>query len=160
MVEEPVQSLHPRWKRFLEVPVYRPVRGVIDIVLHDPDERIVVAGEAQSQVRRLEQQLRWSGEKANALPSSEALPPTARQAPVSRLLLLRSTRHNREPVEAFRGTLESVYPAPARAVYEALTGTNSCPGPGIVWVTIHGRATRLLEDAPRGVSLGRRTLPS
>src|SRR5439155_16372724 len=35
MVDELVRRLHARWRRFLEVPVYRPVRGVIDAVLGD-----------------------------------------------------------------------------------------------------------------------------
>ncbi len=157
MVEELVRSLHSRWKRFVEVPLYRPVRGVIDIVLHDPDEPVVVAAEAHSQIRRLEQQLRWSSEKADALPSSEALPATVREAPVSRLLILRSTRHNRELAAAFAATLETAYPAPTRAVYEALTGMSPWPGSGILWVTVDGRATSLLRDPPRSVQLGRQT---
>src|SRR5438874_1604007 len=33
MIEALIRILHDRWKRFLEVPVYRPVRGFIDLVL-------------------------------------------------------------------------------------------------------------------------------
>jgi transcriptional regulator with XRE-family HTH domain len=35
ILEALLRELDPRWKRFIEVPVYRPVRGVIDLVLHD-----------------------------------------------------------------------------------------------------------------------------
>ena len=36
MSEALLASLHPRWRAAPEVPVYRPVRGVIDLVLADP----------------------------------------------------------------------------------------------------------------------------
>ena len=37
IVEALLRIIHPRWRRFLEVAVHRPARGVIDVVLHDPD---------------------------------------------------------------------------------------------------------------------------
>jgi transcriptional regulator with XRE-family HTH domain len=36
ITEALVRILHRRWTSMLEVPVYRPVRGVIDLVVHDP----------------------------------------------------------------------------------------------------------------------------
>ncbi len=56
-----------QWRRLLEVAVYQPVRGVIDLVLHDPDQHVIVATEIQSELRRLEQQMRWLHAKADAL---------------------------------------------------------------------------------------------
>ena len=34
IVEELLRIAHPRWRRFAEVPVYRPARGRIDVVMH------------------------------------------------------------------------------------------------------------------------------
>ncbi|TAM70852.1 MAG: XRE family transcriptional regulator, partial [Chloroflexota bacterium] len=56
---------HRRWRRRLEVAVFRPVRGVIDLVLDDAS--VIVATEIQSDLRRFEQQLRWAKAKADAL---------------------------------------------------------------------------------------------
>jgi transcriptional regulator with XRE-family HTH domain len=67
MLKALLQELHSRWDRRLEVPVYGQARGVIDLVLEDARERVVVACEAQSQLRRLEQQVRWASMKADAL---------------------------------------------------------------------------------------------
>jgi transcriptional regulator with XRE-family HTH domain len=58
-----LRELHPRWIRSPEVVVTRPARGVIDLVLGDRHERLLVAGELNSQMRRLEQQVRWHREK-------------------------------------------------------------------------------------------------
>ena len=49
--------------------VRRPSRDWIDVALHDPRERTIVATEIQSELRRFEQLIRWSGEKAVSLPS-------------------------------------------------------------------------------------------
>ena len=71
MVEELLRIAHPRWRRMTEVPVYKPARGRIDVVLHDPQPAEVVATEVHSQVRRLEQQLGWAHMKAESLPSAD-----------------------------------------------------------------------------------------
>ena len=71
IVEELLRIAHPRWRRMTEVPVYRPARGRIDVVLHDPQPAEVVATEVHSQVRRLEQQLGWARMKADSLPSAD-----------------------------------------------------------------------------------------
>src|SRR3989304_4511150 len=48
-----LQALLPlidvRWARFLEVPVHRPVRGMIDLVLADPPANLLVATEAPAE---------------------------------------------------------------------------------------------------------------
>ncbi len=89
IVEALLRELHPRWKRFVEVPVYRPARGVIDLVLHDPTAPVVVAVEVQSELRRLEQLIRWSNQKRDALPSADIwqFAAAANSPPVSALLV-------------------------------------------------------------------------
>ena len=42
--------------RLVDSPISRPARGVIDLVLFDRLDHVVVATEAQSQIRRLEAQ--------------------------------------------------------------------------------------------------------
>jgi hypothetical protein len=119
-----------------------------------------VATEAQSGVRRLEQQLRWAHDKADSLPSASAWPmlaPTDGPPPtISRLLLLRSTRSTREIAVTHRATLDAAYPARAGDLYTALTTPNGrWPGPGLLWVVVERGRGRLLDHPPRGVTLGR-----
>ena len=84
--------LIPRWTVDLEVPVTTPSRGVIDLVLTDRTSPVAIAGEAQSELRRLEQQIRWSAEKAEGLAERlSAIDQGQSRVPVSRLLVLRST---------------------------------------------------------------------
>lgn len=151
MLEALLAILHPRWKRFLEVPVHRPVRGVIDLVLHDPDEPVAIAAEAQSQIRRVEQQLRWQNLKADALAAGANLPLDG--ASVSRLLLLRDTPPNRRLVGAFADTFRAAYPADATAAEAALRGTTPWPGPALLWARLDGPTTLI------NATLRRRRLP-
>jgi transcriptional regulator with XRE-family HTH domain len=160
MIEELLRRLHPRWKRTLEVAVQRPVRGIIDLVLHDEAAAIMVATEAQSEVRRLEQHLRWSREKAEALPSSDLYriigPGLTASPAISRLLLLRSTPATRALARRFPETLAAAYPARSSAVHAALTTAEApWPGDGILWARVTREAATLLAAPPRGVSLGR-----
>lgn len=139
----------------LEVPVYRPVRGVIDLVAHDRAANLAVATEVQSQMRRLEQQVRWSNEKADALPSAgfwRFADPAPR---IERLLVLRSTRSNRELATRFAETLATAFPAASSEAYRALT-TPYAPWPGsaLLWATVDGDTARIFDRPPRGVSLG------
>lgn len=159
MIESLLRILHPRWRRFLEVPLQRPVRGVIDLVLQEADERIVIAAEAQSEMRRLEQQLRWGHAKADALLGSDLvaqLSPEDRPTRVSSLLLLRSTRVTRELAMTFHETLTAAFPAPYQDALEALRGrTSQWPGAALLWVRVDPGETLVLERPPRGVDLGR-----
>ena len=129
MVEELLRIAHPRWRRMTEVPVYKPARGRIDVVLHDPQPAEVVATEVHSQVRRLEQQLGWAQMKAESLPSADfwrlADSPT-----VGQLLVIRSTRATRELARRFEATLRAAFPAPVNEVFAALTATGPWPGNG------------------------------
>lgn len=106
-----VRILDPRWTRMIEVPVQKPARGVIDIVAHDQAAGIVVAAEVQSELRRLEQQIRWSHEKAGSMPSADFWRFIEGTPRVDQLLVLRSTRTNRQLAERFSETLAVAFPA-------------------------------------------------
>jgi transcriptional regulator with XRE-family HTH domain len=158
MIEALFAALHPGWKRIPEVAVHRPARGFIDAVLVLSSEGLFVATEGQSEIRRLEQQIRWGRDKADSLPSSDVwrmasgivLRPT-----ISQLLLLRSTRATRLLARTFRSTLEAAYPARAADIHRALTEPGApWPGSGILWVNVDGSGARLLDGPPRGVSFG------
>lgn len=156
IVEELVRIVDPRWTAMLEVPVYRPSRGVIDLVAHDRTAGVVVAIEVQSQVRRLEQQLRWLNEKADALPSAEfwqfADPPPR----ITRVLVLRSTQANRQLATRFAATLATAYPARSADAHAALTTPDTpWPGSAMLWATVERDVARVLGRAPRSISVGR-----
>jgi transcriptional regulator with XRE-family HTH domain len=158
MVEAMLRILHPRWSRFPEVPVRRPVSGVIDLVVADQRAGLLVAAEFHSQLRRLEQQIRWAREKADSLGSTsiaELVVSGAAAANVSRLLVLRSTRATRILATEFESTLAAAYPARTADIMASLTGDAAWPGPGIVWIRLDGRRTHVMEEPPPGVRLGR-----
>src|SRR5215218_3983207 len=67
MVEAPLRCLDIRWAPEVEVAITQPSRGVIDLVLTDRSGRATVACEIYSELRRLEQAIRWSAEKADGL---------------------------------------------------------------------------------------------
>ena len=121
IVEALLSVVHSRWQRYLEVPVYRPVRGVIDAVFHEPTPTMIVAAEVQSELRRLEQMLRWSHEKADALPSASMwkFGRASDEPRIDRLLIIRSTVANRRIVAALAETMRLEYPAPTAAGYES-----------------------------------------
>ena len=129
MAEVVIASRHPRWQVTPEVAVRSPVRGWIDLALHDPAAHLVVATELESELHRLEQLIRWSAEKADAIGAG------------SRLLVVRWTRHNRDAVEAARRLLREAYPADPRDALDAITGTATWPGHALIWARIdRGRA--------------------
>lgn len=157
MIETLLSELDNRWGVQTEVPVTTPRRGVIDLVLDDNVSPTTVSTEAYSQIGRLEEQIRWSNEKALALTASRARP--ERSGPmrtVSRLLVLRSTVDTRQIATQFGVTLRAAYPARCEDVVAALTTpTAPWPGAGIVWIQVDGPRVRLLPGPPRGVVLGR-----
>lgn len=157
MVESLVRVIHGHWRPMPEVPVTRPARGVIDLVLADRRTPLLVAAEVNSELRRLEQQVRWHREKELSLPSSAAWrAATGDDEPTtSRLLVLRSTRELRELAVSFEATLRAAYPARTRDVLDALTGPTAWPGAGIVWMRIEAGRAELLDGPPRRVRLGR-----
>lgn len=154
MVEALLRSLGSDWRPHVEVPVSRPARGVIDVVLERPAERLLVATEAYSELRRLEQQIRWSADKAASLGSAD-LVRGGPEPTISRLLVLRSTAATRDLARQFEATLRAAYPAASSSLLAALREGARWPGPGIVWIRIAGDLVELLDGPPRGVPLGR-----
>ena len=153
MLEALLRALHPRWRQQLEVPVYRPVHGVIDVVLDDRDARTVVSGEAHSVLHAVDAQVRWAAQKTDALPSANGWPWGIDGDPErSRLLLLRDTAANRALVRATSTLFRAAYPASSADAHRALTGTAPWPGSAIVWVHLDGSASRLLHAAPNLMS--------
>jgi transcriptional regulator with XRE-family HTH domain len=151
MSETLLAGLAPRWRPSPEVPVYRPIRGVIDVVLQDGDGPDTVASELHSQLRRVEQQVRWSVQKADALAAS----PDQAGRRVSRLLVVRNTASMRDVMRAASSTLGAAYPARAADAIASLCGDASWPGAAILWIDLRGTASRLLDGPPRGVTVGR-----
>jgi transcriptional regulator with XRE-family HTH domain len=149
MIEALLGMLHPRWRPTPEVWVTRPVKGVIDLVL-EPELQTepLVSVEAQSELRRLEQQIRWAHAKSQALSET-------RGRSASPLLLLRSTRNTRAIVADHAATVRAAYPAPSADAHAALTGTARWPGAAVVWCDMEQGKARLREAPPRGITLGR-----
>ena len=148
MAEVLVGAAHPRWQPTPEVAVRRPVRGWVDLALHDPAEHLVVASELESGLHRIEQLLRWSAEKADALASSplwQVWSASGREPRVSRLLVVRWTRANRDAAAAARRLLREAYPADPRDALEALTTAAPWPGAAVLWARIDHRRATLIE---------------
>ncbi|MBA2315923.1 MAG: helix-turn-helix transcriptional regulator [Chloroflexi bacterium] len=154
MVEALLRELHPRWRAVPEVVVRSPARGVIDLVLVDRAAGVLVAVEAHSEIRRLEQQLRWANEKAASLPSSDlwSLPAGDSRPHVSQLLLLRSTNATRSLVASYPETFRAALPAAAPDAIASLTTDAPWPGGALVWVHLSPESTHLMRRSPRGVA--------
>jgi transcriptional regulator with XRE-family HTH domain len=156
IAEELLRITATSWRRSVEVPVYRPARGFVDIVFEEPLQAIAIATEIQSRIDRLEQQIRWALDKAQSLPSSEMWRFLDGGHSISRLLVVRSTIGTRELARRFHATLEAAYPAKSADVFRALTASATpWPGPGILWANVEGDRVRILDRPPRGVALGR-----
>lgn len=147
MIEALIGLLDERWQPTLEVPLTIPVRGFIDLVLEGPEPPLI-ACEAHSELRSLEQQLRWTAAKADALAE-------AREKEVSRLLLLRSSRSTRATVALYPGTLTAAYPARTKDVIAAVTGSGVWPGAGMLWCSVESGRAVILDHPPRGIRVGR-----
>jgi transcriptional regulator with XRE-family HTH domain len=141
IIDALIRLLHPRWKPFPEVGVRSPVRGWIDLVLVDPGNSRAVASEFESTTHRLEQVLRWSGAKADALPSSRSWPfgVTSPEPMIDKLLILRDTGQNRSIAKQFEATLRAAYPADPWQALAALRGESHWPGSTLLWAArFHG----------------------
>ena len=151
MVEALLRSIHRSWRPRLEVVLPGPARGYADLMLHDPARGQAVEVELHSQLRRVEQQLRWSQAKADALATT--LPAGTE---VSRLLVLRSTTANRQLVAADSLLFGTAYPSRIADALSALgDATARWPGDVLLWATVdHGEA-RILTRPPRGIRVGR-----
>ncbi len=104
--------------------------------------------ELDSDLRRIEQLLRWSQEKAAALPSAEGWPTWASGGDprTSRLLVARHTRSNRAAAAEARRQLREAYPADPRDALDSLVGTATWPGPAMLWARLEGDSPRLSWD--------------
>ena len=143
IVEALLAQLHPRWRATTEVGVRQPARGWIDVVLSEPREAQIVAAEVESDIRRIEQLVRWARMKADALPSWERWPADATPR-ISQLLIVRRTRSTRQTAIEFAGQLALAYPAHPQDAFAALTGTTAWPGSALVWAQIDGDRVRFL----------------
>jgi transcriptional regulator with XRE-family HTH domain len=139
IAERLVAIKHPRWNAYPEVAVRRPSRGWIDVILHDPRPAIVVATEIQSEIRRIEQMIRWAAEKAASLGSWDRWPALGEQLTVSQLLIIRETRTTRAIAREHGRVLRAAYPAHPDDALAALTGAEAWPGPALLWAL--GRGT-------------------
>ena len=155
IIEELIRVTKDRWSPFAEVPVYRPVRGYVDLVLDERAAQRLVATEVHSDLRRLEQQLRWAQDKAASLPSSDLWKRFDVAPDVSSLLVLRSTQRTRALVQRFPETFASLYPARAEEIYAAITDGGPWPGAGLLWARVVGEVVTFLPRPPRGVRFGR-----
>ena len=144
ILEGLLATLDKRWRPFTEVAVRRPGRGWIDCAIHDPRERIIVATEIQSGLRRLEQLIRWSTEKAASLPSWEGWQGFDDAPAVSRLLIVRRTRSTVEVAHDFARQLLVAYPAHPDDALAALTGDRTWPGPALVWAHLDAQGVRFV----------------
>ncbi|MBI2764157.1 MAG: helix-turn-helix transcriptional regulator [Chloroflexi bacterium] len=145
ILEGLLRQLHPRWQVFTEVAVRNPARGWIDAALHEDRERKLVATEVQSDLRRLEQLLRWSREKADALPSWAGWSRLGEEPDVSMLLVVRRTRATQQLAREFGRQLRVAYPAHPDDAVSALTGVVPWPGSALVWARIDADRVRLLS---------------
>ena len=157
MVEAFIAALHPRWTALPEVFVRTPARGAIDLVIVGRVEDALVAAEIQSQLRRVEQTIRWSNEKAAALTHTDVYRMAAAASAgvadgppaISRLLVLRSTPATRAVVKDLPALFSTAYPVPSAAAVDALRRGTAWPGDAIVWMCVRGRDARLMDGLPR-----------
>jgi transcriptional regulator with XRE-family HTH domain len=144
ILEALLSALHPRWKPYPEVAVRHPARGWIDAVLHAAREGTLVSTEIQSDLRRLEQLLRWFPEKVASLPSWEGWGRIEVVGEPSRLLIVRSTKATRAIGREFERQLAAAYPAHPADAIAALTGTRTWPGPALVWAVAEPAQVRFI----------------
>jgi transcriptional regulator with XRE-family HTH domain len=148
-----LKVLHPRWQRWPEVAVRRPARGWIDLVLNDATEREVIACEIESELRRLEQLLRWSAEKAASLPSASEWPYGLDETVgVSRLLVIRATRRNRDLAREFDEVIAAAFPGSPASDLAAVSGTGRWPGPALLWAHASDAGYRISASPAPGRS--------
>lgn len=152
IVETRIRSLDPSWRRLIEVPVRRPARGVIDLVLA---RELIVSTEVHSDLGSVEQLLRWAADKADSLPSADAWPMLSAGRPrrIDRLLVIRSTRSNREMFRTHAASFMTAYPGDSAAAREALIGTAPWPGSSILWARVDAGQAELLRRRPPGLGL-------
>ncbi len=144
ILEALIEQRHARWRPYPEVAVRHPSRGWIDALFHDARAETAVATEIQSDLRRLEQLLRWFPEKVASLPSWEGWAQLGPVATTSQLLIVRSTKASRQVGREFERQLAAAYPAHPADGIAALTGTAPWPGSALVWAEIEPDRVRFI----------------
>ncbi len=149
ILEALLEMRHPRWQPLAEVVVWKPARGSIDVVWHEPREGLLVATEIESDLRRIEQTIRWSREKVESLPSSSLwrmVDVAGGRAPsVAQLLVVRRTRATAAVARAFARQIALAYPAHPEDALAALMGTAPWPGSAMIWADIKPERVRFLS---------------
>jgi transcriptional regulator with XRE-family HTH domain len=145
IVERLLADRSRTWTAAVEVAVSRPARGVIDVVLARPG--LLLAVEVHSELRSVEQVIRWAADKADGLPSSVRWNELsgAGSARIDRLLVVRSTRHNRAVVRGHARTFRTAYPGDAQLAVAAVIDGGGWPGASLVWTAPDADAPRLLR---------------
>lgn len=143
IIEALLRQLHPRWRATTEAGVTKPSRGWIDVVLRDPREGVLIATEVESDIRRIEQQIRWAQMKRDSLRSWQGWPSDADPS-VSQLLIVRRTRATRQTALEFASQLELAYPTHPEDALSALAGTAPWPGNALVWAETDATGVRFL----------------
>jgi transcriptional regulator with XRE-family HTH domain len=142
------------WRRYPEVPVFRPIRGYIDLAIEEDIHPQAVAIEGHSLIERAEQTLRWIHAKSDAL--ELRLSELGRPRPVSRVLLLRSVPSTRQAVVLAHDLFAAAFPARMSDAVDALRDpSRPWPGAAILWMTVAGGEARLLRYPPPGIRVGR-----
>jgi len=144
ILEALLAQIDPRWRAYPEVAVRQPSRGWIDLVLYDGRAELVLATEIQSDLRRLEQLLRWFPDKVSSLPSWEGWSHLGPVGRTSQLLIVRSTKATRRVGREFQRQLAAAYPAHPADALAALTGTAAWPGPALVWAELERDRVRFI----------------
>jgi hypothetical protein len=144
MLETLLGHASPRWQRYLEAGVLRPDKGWIDAVLHDPSAHRLVCTELQSELRRLEQMIRWHAAKARSIKTWEGFDRLGDDPAVSQLLVIRRTRANLAVVREFPRQLRTQYPAHPDDAIAALAGTEPWPGAALVWMQVDGAGAQFV----------------
>jgi alkanesulfonate monooxygenase SsuD/methylene tetrahydromethanopterin reductase-like flavin-dependent oxidoreductase (luciferase family) len=108
-------------------------------------------------IDRLEQEIRWSTQKAESLPSSAVwrFATGDRPARISRLLVVRATRATRELAMRYPDLLTVAYPASAHLAFRALHGEVPWPGDALLWADVDAGMATIRSRPPRGVRVGR-----
>lgn len=150
MVEALIRILHPRWIRLPELAVPK-ARGFVDLALGLRDADAGIECEAHSEMRVVDELLRRQVEKTLALAELGLV-----GAEVSRLLLVRSTKRNRDIARVFEATLIAAFPGRVADAVAALRGgIASWPGPTMLWATVEDGKAAILDAPPRGIRVGR-----
>lgn len=144
MLEEVLRVRHPRWEPYLEALVTRPAQGWIDLVLHERREQLLLATELQSEMRRLEQLIRWQASKASSLPSWEGFVHLGEAPRISQLMIVRRSRATRAVAAQNERQLRIAFPAHPDDAIAALTGTQPWPGAALAWMVVDANGARLV----------------